>query len=174
MRRTLIVLTTTLCAVIDGAHAQELWRGALHGDTLPSVVERFPAGEIIENGGTLQRSASVERFEIKDLSIADHQWGAKFFFHSDDLTDVILKTEQEIVGNTAARSSFKDMVGLVRSKYGDETTCENSSDQIMMMMSCHWQGADGLKINLSAIGVGGSINLRVSYSSVGAGSLDLL
>ena len=138
-----IVALTSLIAV-SGAQAQELWKGAQAGETSAQIKQKFPKLEFVKPVDPKFRTVDSPpvdpartEWRLADVDFADVDGHATFIFKNDRLTSVALSMDNNATSSVAVDSTFDQLVGLLRKKYGTPVTCSTTS----IANYCDWIAA---------------------------------
>ena len=115
-----IILFFILCCSSFLLSSQELWKGAMYGDSVETVLALFPQHEKPSTEEDLRKigQTSLKALVVVPIELAKRPFESVLFFDKNGLFQVIIKSKSVLI--SAEDKSTEDfLLDALRSKYGN-------------------------------------------------------
>jgi|GEM_PF-2188851 len=106
-------------------NAQELWKGAMYGDSVEKVLALFPQHEKPTTEDELSKlGSSLKALVLVPVDLAKRPFEAILYFDQNGLYQVIIKSKS-LLNDADAKSTEDFLIDALHSKYGNSTKTED-------------------------------------------------
>lgn len=125
-----VIFLILLCFNSFFLNAQELWKGAMYGDSVEKILALFPQHEKPSTEAELSKlGSSLKALVVVPINLAKRPFESILYFDENGLYQVIIKSKS-VLNDADAKSTEDFLIDALRSKYGNATKTEDPLEAV--------------------------------------------